>query len=137
MSGNNTRASLLSGLRTGGVRPGPVNTMPQTAALGGSFQPPRFASTHHQSTPFDDAPNDMNSFAGMRYSAPMTAALDGRAPRFQQQQQQQMQLMQQAQMAAMAGMPGMGMQGMMNSVDPAQAQLLHLQLMQAMVSFEK
>jgi hypothetical protein len=61
----------------------------------------------------------------------MTASLDGRAPRFQQQQQQQMQLMQQAQMATMAAMPGM--QGMLNSVDPAQAQILHLQLMQAMV----
>jgi hypothetical protein len=129
MSGNNTRASLLSGLRTGGVRASPGPVMPQTAALGGSFQPPRFAATHHQSTPFDDSQNDMNSFAGMRYSAPMTAALDGRAPRFQQQQQQQMQFMQQAQLAAMTGMPGM-----LNSVDPAQAQLLHLQLMQAMVS---
>jgi hypothetical protein len=131
MSGNNTRASLLSGLRTGGVRTGPAN-MPQTAAIGGSFQPPRFVSTHNQSTPFDDVPNDMNSFAGMRYSAPMTAALDGRAPRFQQQQQQQMQIMQQAQMAAMAGMQGM--QGMINSVDPAQAQLLQMQLMQAMIA---
>lgn len=131
MSGNNTRASLLSGLRTGGVRASPGPAMPQTAALGGSFQPPRFAATHHQPGPFDDSQNDMSSFAGMRYSGPMTAALDGRAPRFQQQQQQ-MQLMQQAQMVAMAGMPGM--QGMLNSVDPAQAQLLHLQLMQAMIA---
>lgn len=129
MSGNNTRASLLSGLRTGGVRASPGPVMPQTAALGGSFQPPRFAATHHQPAPFDDSQNDMNSFAGMRYSAPMTAALDGRAPRFQQQQQQQMQFMQQAQLAAMTGMPGM-----LNSVDPAQAQLLHLQLMQAMIA---
>ncbi|KIM27591.1 hypothetical protein M408DRAFT_16638 [Serendipita vermifera MAFF 305830] len=128
MSGNNSRASLLSGLRTGGVRPGPVN-MPQTAAIGGSFQAPRFTAAHHQSTPFDDSQSDMNSFAGMRYAPPMTAALDGRAPRFQQQQQQQMQLMQQAQLAAMSGMPGM-----MNSVDPAQAQLLQLQLMQAMIA---
>jgi len=131
MSGNNTRASLLSGLRTGGVRASPGPVVPQTAALGGSFQPPRFAATLHQPTPFDDTPNNVTSFAGMRYPAPMTAALDGRAPRFQQQQQQQMQLMQQAQLAAMTGIPGM--QGMMNSVDPAQAQLLQLQLMQAMV----
>lgn len=103
--------------------------MPQTAAIGGSFQAPRFTAAHHQSTPFDDSQSDMNSFAGMRYAPPMTAALDGRAPRFQQQQQQQMQLMQQAQLAAMSGMPGM-----MNSVDPAQAQLLQLQLMQAMIA---
>jgi hypothetical protein len=117
MSSNN-RASLLAGLRTVRSGSGPV---PHTAALGGSFQQtaPRFGNNLHQSSVFDDA--DFAQYA----APPMTAALDGRAPRFQQQQQQYMG---QPQIPGFGGMPGM--QG---SFDPAQAQFLQLQLMQAMV----
>ncbi|KAG9056536.1 hypothetical protein FS842_010373 [Serendipita sp. 407] len=123
MSSANNRASLLSGLRTGGVRP-------QTAALGGSFQPPRFTSGLHQSTLYE---NVAENSSGYEYgNMPMTAALDGRAPRFQQQQQQQYEqqfLMQQAQLSAVNGVPN----GLLNAMDPVQSQFLQLQLMQAMV----
>ena len=122
---------LLSGLRTGGVRPN-GHTMPQTAAIGGSFQAPRFASHHQQAPLFEENIDDMNNpYANLSYGMPMTAALDGRAPRFQQQQQLQF-LQQQARMAVLNG--NHGMNGMMNPIDPAQAQLLQLQMMQAMVS---
>ncbi|CAG7849462.1 SubName: Full=Uncharacterized protein {ECO:0000313/EMBL:CCA67269.1} [Serendipita indica DSM 11827] len=132
MSSANNRASLLSGLRTGGVRTSPI---PQTAAIGGSFQPPRFASGLHHQTVYEDALDNQNPY---QYGVPMTAAIDGRAPRFQQQQhqahqqqqQQQQLLLQQAQLAAMGGMPGM----QLNPMDPMQSQLLQLQLMQAMVA---
>lgn len=117
---------LLSGLRTGGVRPTPGPVMPQTAAIGGSFQPSRFASSHQQPASFEENLDDMNPYANPSYGMPMTAALDGRAPRFQQQQQQQFQLMQQQARLAALGNP----HGMM---DPAQAQFMQLQLMQAMV----
>lgn len=118
MSAANNRASLLSGLRT--VRSGSGPTVPHTAALGGSFQqsPPRFANTHHQATVFDD------DYAPQYAAPPLTAALDGRAPRFQQQQQQ---FMPQSQMGAFGGMQG--------AFDPSQAQFLQLQLMQAMVRY--
>ncbi|KAG8861112.1 hypothetical protein FRB91_009912 [Serendipita sp. 411] len=123
MSSANNRASLLSGLRTGGVRP-------QTAALGGSFQPPRFTNGLHQATLYE---NVAENSSGYEYgNMPMTAALDGRAPRFQQQQQQQYEqqfLMQQAQLSAVNGVPN----GLLNAMDPVQSQFLQLQLMQAMV----
>ena len=134
MSSTNNRASLLSGLRTGGVR---TSSIPQTAAIGGSFQPPRFSSGLHHQTVYEDGLDNQNPY---QYGMPMTAAIDGRAPRFhqqqqqaqqqqqqhQQQQQQQQLFLQQAQLAAMGGMQ-------LNPMDPLQSQLLQLQLMQAMV----
>jgi hypothetical protein len=122
---------LLSGLRTGGVRASAGPTMPQTAAINGSFQAPRFASHHQQQALFEENIDDMNSYANLSYGMPMTAALDGRAPRFQQQQQLQF-LQHQARLAVLNG--NNNMNGMMNPIDPAQAQLMQLQLMQAMVS---
>lgn len=122
---------LLSGLRTGGVRPTAGPTMPQTAAIGGSFQPPRFASPHQQPALFEENIDDMNPYANLSYGMPMTAAIDGRAPRFQQQQQLQF-LQHQARLAVLNG--NNGMNGMMNPIDPAQAQFMQLQLMQAMVA---
>lgn len=125
MSQSNNRASLLSGLRTGGVRSASGPIMPHTAAPGGSFNIPRFASASHPPAIYEDA-NDGPDFGGQaahysgfhHYGAPMTAGFNDRAPRFQQQQQEQ--FFRQAQFA-------MGM----NPVE--QAQLLQMQMMQAMV----
>jgi hypothetical protein len=130
MSQSNNRASLLSGLRTGGVRSASGPMMPHTAAPGGSFNIPRFASASHPPAIYEDA-SDGPDFGGQalhysgfnHYGGPMTAGFNDRAPRFQQQQvmqqQQQEQFFRQAQFA-------MGI----NPVD--QAQLLQMQMMQAM-----
>jgi len=92
----NPRASLLSGLRTGGVRSASA-AVPHTAAPGGSFNVPRFASQLHSSV-FPEEDDDQmaqvppqNVFA--HHSAPrmpMTAAVDGPDNRFTQQQQRGM-----------------------------------------------
>jgi hypothetical protein len=88
----NPRASLLSGLRTGGVR----STVPQTAAPGGSFHIPRLPL--HSST-FPEEDDDQmvqvpaqNTFANhpAARTMPMTAAVDGPDNRFTQQQQRGM-----------------------------------------------
>lgn len=93
----NQRASLLSGLRTGGVR-APSNPLaaPHTAAPGGSFNVPRFssASLSHQHFPEEEEDQytempPQHSYANqaaMRHQAPMTAAVDGSNNRFMQQQ---------------------------------------------------
>lgn len=90
----NPRASLLSGLRTGGVRSTSA-TVPHTAAPGGSFNVPRFASQLHSSV-FPEEDDDQivdvpgqTIFASRQVPrAPMTAAVDGPDNRFTQQQQQ-------------------------------------------------
>ena len=52
---SNSRASLLSGLRTGGVRSASQpSIVPHTAAIGGSFNVPRFASFSQQHFPEED-----------------------------------------------------------------------------------
>lgn len=93
----NQRASLLSGLRTGGVRtasnPMPV---PHTAAAGGSFHVGRFASNSLSQQHFPEEEEDayvelpqQHAFApqrGMQHQAPMTAAVEGASNRFMQQQ---------------------------------------------------
>ena len=86
------RASLLSGLRTGGVRTG----VPHTAAVGGSFNiPSRFASGAYNQQSFgeeDDQLSDMlshNMYINPQqrvYQPPITAAVDGGANRFSHQQ---------------------------------------------------
>jgi hypothetical protein len=88
----NSRASLLAGLRTGGVRSAST-TMPHTAAPGGSFNVPRFASQHHSVFPEEeDEPTDMQSqpvfsnVNGVNRTIPMTAAVDSPNNRFSQQQ---------------------------------------------------
>ncbi|KAJ7699874.1 hypothetical protein B0H17DRAFT_1195909 [Mycena rosella] len=91
----NPRASLLSGLRTGGVRSTSAS-VPHTAAPGGSFNVPRFASQLHSSV-FPEEDDDQivdvpahNAFASHHAPRmPMTAAVDGPDHRFTQQQQQQ------------------------------------------------
>jgi len=86
----NPRASLLSGLRTGGVRSvsGPMANLPYTAAPGGNFSVPRLAS-YHPSFPEEDEDEigDMpskNHYSNAGTDRPMTAAVDG--ARFSQQQ---------------------------------------------------
>ncbi|KAF7355141.1 hypothetical protein MSAN_01429800 [Mycena sanguinolenta] len=88
----NSRASLLSGLRTGGVRSTSA-TVPHTAAPGGSFNVPRFASQLHSSVfPEEDDDQivdvpDQPVFANRQgHRVPMTAAVDGPDNRFAQQQ---------------------------------------------------
>ncbi|KAJ7228858.1 hypothetical protein GGX14DRAFT_615513 [Mycena pura] len=88
----NPRASLLSNLRTGGVR----STVPHTAAPGGSFNVPRIASGL-QSSIFPEEADDQivegpTQTMFVNHTPPrmpMTAAVDGPDNRFTQQQQQQ------------------------------------------------
>lgn len=90
---SNHRASLLSGLRTGGVRSTSTN-VPHTAAVGGSFAIPRFASSNIQQPfqeEYEDSFGDMPSthayanYTGNGFhNGLMTAAVDG--PGFSQQQ---------------------------------------------------
>ncbi|OSX59218.1 hypothetical protein POSPLADRAFT_1059423 [Postia placenta MAD-698-R-SB12] len=96
----NPRASLLAGLRTGGVRSasGPTGHVPQTAAPGStSFNIPRMVSTPHNDMMYpteeeDEFPDTMGQNLYVRNNAsrpqqhPMTAAVDGAANRFSQQQ---------------------------------------------------
>ncbi|KAF8076172.1 hypothetical protein FPV67DRAFT_401489 [Lyophyllum atratum] len=86
------RASLLSGLRTGGVR-STSSSIPHTAAPGATFHVPRFAS-HHHSSPFPEDEEDQlaemsqqsvfTGHPGAR-AMPMTAAVDGPNNRFASQ----------------------------------------------------
>ncbi|THV03306.1 hypothetical protein K435DRAFT_651452 [Dendrothele bispora CBS 962.96] len=87
----NSRASLLSGLRTGGVRSSSAS-IPHTAAPGGSFNVPRFTSSQsHSVFPEEDddqvaeIPNNLYLNVHSR-NHPMTAAVDGPNNRFSQQQ---------------------------------------------------
>lgn len=136
-SAPSSRASLLAGLRTGGVRSASQPAVPQTAAPGGSFNVPRLASFSGQHIPEDEADElaDMVSHnlhlnGGRRMMQPMTAsAADGMGNRFQMQQQQAVLLQMAAQRAALNGIPLGGMNGM--GVDPVQAQAqLQMQVMQ-------
>lgn len=117
----NSRAALLSGLRTGGVRSvsGPV---PHTAAPAGTFNIPRYSPPMHSGAfpEEEDELADMvspnmyihnNANANYMQQHPMTAAVDGASNRFAQQQ-------------------GMGM-SVGGYMDPqAQMQALQLQMMQ-------
>ncbi|KAJ6519612.1 hypothetical protein C8R45DRAFT_952096 [Mycena sanguinolenta] len=90
MSANTNRASLLSGLRTGGVRS--AANIPHTAAPGATFNIPR-VSSRLQSSVFpeedEEAHYAQNVFMnrGGNRTMPMTAAVDGPNNRFLQQQQ--------------------------------------------------
>ena len=123
MAQSNNRASLLSGLRTGGVRSASGPIIPHTAAPGASFNFTRFASASHPPAIYEDTSDGLDfggqtlQYGGFNpYGGPMTAGFNDRAPRFQQQQQEQ--LLRQAQLDAMG---------------VHQTQLLQMQMMQAMV----
>lgn len=98
----NPRASLLSGLRTGGVRStsGPTHNFPHSAAPGASFNVTRFASqaynnNNNGNSYYPDESDDLadmlaqnmyiQSAAPRMHQPPMTAAVDG-INRFSQQQ---------------------------------------------------
>lgn len=86
------RASLLAGLRTGGVRSTPaVPVLPHTAAPSGSFNVPRFPPQHNASFFPEEDEDDFvqelphqNTFNNR--NLPMTAAVDGPNNRFSHQQ---------------------------------------------------
>ncbi|KAJ3761683.1 hypothetical protein EV360DRAFT_80040 [Lentinula raphanica] len=86
---SNSRASLLSGLRTGGVRSTSAS-IPHTAAPGGSFNIPRIVShanagTLNEEQDYLPEMTSLNSYPnGNRI--PLTAAVDGPNNRFSQQQ---------------------------------------------------
>jgi hypothetical protein len=91
------RASLLAGLRTGGVRSASMAGVPHTAAPGVSFNiPSRYASAAYNQQVIseeDDQLSDMfsqnmciNAQQQRVYQPPNTAAVDGGANRFVQQQ---------------------------------------------------
>lgn len=145
---HNHRAALLNGLRTGGVRSNSMSA-PHTAAPGGSFNIPRFASTTIQQSFFPEE-DDMdqvgelfsqnlyvhnnnavnnNGFSAIASSArPLIAAVDNPNNRFIQQQ--------------MAGQRGLNPNsvpfspayphGSQPQVTPAEAQLHAYQQMQLM-----
>ncbi|KAG1874648.1 hypothetical protein DFJ58DRAFT_721645 [Suillus subalutaceus] len=89
---SNNRASLLNGLRTGGVRSTSMSG-PHTAALGGSFNVPRFASNQHSLFVEEEDGMDevaelfsQNMYINNQATRPLTAAVDGPNNRFVQQQ---------------------------------------------------
>ena len=116
-----TRASLLDGLRTGGVRSAsnPMANVPHTAAPGGSFNISRHVSTGYIDPIVREEEDELADMVTQnlyingsqhRYQQPMTAAVDGATNRFAQQQL-------------------MGVSG--GYMDPqAQMQALQLQMMQ-------
>ncbi|KAG8747927.1 hypothetical protein FRC10_010546 [Ceratobasidium sp. 414] len=135
----NNRASLLANLRTGGVRSASGVNVPHTAAPGGSFQIPRFASQAHgygNGAIYEDDEDllaaQMQQMAfggnsamgprGMMNGAPMTASLAD-PNRFQQQQQQLMMM----QMLQNQGAMGGGFNGALGGLN-AEQQALQLQL---------
>lgn len=98
---SNNRASLLAGLRTGGVRSASTH-IPHTAAPGGSFNIQRFASQHHHQSVFPEEDEDdfiadmppqevyVNKHFSPNRQMPVTAAVDGPNNRFSQHQQRGM-----------------------------------------------
>ncbi len=89
------RASLLAGLRTGGVRSNPITGVPHSAAGAAFSIPSRFAPATYNQQSFgeeDDQLSDMLSHnmninpQQRVYQPPNTAAVDGGANRFAQQQ---------------------------------------------------
>jgi len=86
----NPRASLLAGLRTGGVRSTstPLANVPHTAAPGGIFNAPRFTSQNGQILLQQEESEDqvIEAPSNNPFSGATTAAVDGPNNRFTQQQ---------------------------------------------------
>ncbi|KAI0637837.1 hypothetical protein C8Q77DRAFT_1214822 [Trametes polyzona] len=133
----NPRASLLAGLRTGGVRSasGPV---PHTAAPSGTFNIPRIIAPNQEDNFYppeeeDELSNMMSQNLyiqnGRARQAPLTAAVDGIPNRFQQQQQQAMNVN-----GGMQFNPLMSPAMAQNQLQQVQLQLMQMELarMQAM-----
>jgi len=90
---SNPRASLLAGLRTGGVRSSSM-TGPYTAGPNGAFNVNRYPSQQYyeeeEEDQFYELPDNTayhNGYGGAG-AHPMTAAVDGHNNRFNHQQQQ-------------------------------------------------
>jgi hypothetical protein len=87
----NHRASLLNGLRTGGVRSASAN-LPHTAAPGATFNVPRFPShsnpNNNSYAEEDDQLADIPQHLFNNRNQPMTAAVDGNNHFTHQQQSQ-------------------------------------------------
>jgi len=82
----NNRASLLAGLRTGGVRSSSLN-VPHTAAPSGSFNVSRYQHQHHHPTNVfpeeeEDQLAEIPQQSVYNRNIPMTAAVDGPNNRF-------------------------------------------------------
>ncbi|EPQ59903.1 hypothetical protein GLOTRDRAFT_11424, partial [Gloeophyllum trabeum ATCC 11539] len=128
----NPRASLLSGLRTGGVRSSsnPMQNVPHTAAPGGSFNVPRFNAAVYPPEEEEDEISDMvaqnlyiNPGNYVNRRQPLTAAVDGPNNRFSQQQGN----MQMNNGGYPMSATGFGVQGMQAQ---AQAQAIQMQMVQ-------
>ncbi|KAF5333664.1 hypothetical protein D9611_002218 [Ephemerocybe angulata] len=86
----NNRASLLAGLRTGGVRSSSLN-VPHTAAPTGQFNVPRIVSYNNPNVYYEEEEDQFNDIPVPQpmynnRAMPMTAAVDGSNNRFAQQQ---------------------------------------------------
>jgi hypothetical protein len=81
VSQQNNRASLLAGLRTGGVRSTSAN-VPHTAAPGATFNFPRFAP-HDEESEYNSEPQDIYVPNRIR-QGPITSAVDGTRFLYQQ-----------------------------------------------------
>ncbi|KAF9779495.1 hypothetical protein BJ322DRAFT_1013266 [Thelephora terrestris] len=112
VSQQNNRASLLAGLRTGGVRSTSAS-VPHTAAPGATFNFPRFA-THDEESEYNFEPQDVYVQNRIR-QGPITSAVDGN--RFLYQQSTSSQINPNA-------------QPFTPSVNVQQAQSLQMQMMQ-------
>jgi hypothetical protein len=135
----NHRASLLSGLRTGGVRSasGPM-AIPHTAAPSGTFNIPRVMSSSYANG--SHYPEESDGFMGQqaaatyaapkRYQPPMTAAVDGSNNRFLQQQAAAAAAAQSVMQGAMPVSPAFGGSPQAQAQAQMQAQALQMQMMQ-------
>jgi hypothetical protein len=131
----NPRASLLAGLRTGGVRSTSLSNVPHTAAPGGSFNIHRYPSVSHydqfveEPEEIDEIPDIQDISFSSRYNrvsqAPMTSAVDG--PRFSYQQSS-------APRAMNGGNPfGPGMGNSQVQVQAFQMQLMQMEIIRLQV----
>ncbi|KIJ56511.1 hypothetical protein M422DRAFT_40137 [Sphaerobolus stellatus SS14] len=134
-SAPSNRASLLAGLRTGGVRSvSQPHQLPHTAAPTGSFHIPRYVSANHSANYFpeeDDEDDELAELAAQNLNIhhnprhggiPMTAGAADGAMMYQQQQQQLLLRQFAAQRAATGS-------GMYPDQAEMQAQMMQMELL--------
>ncbi|KZV75419.1 hypothetical protein PENSPDRAFT_673853 [Peniophora sp. CONT] len=137
----NQRASLLSGLRTGGVRSTSVN-VPHTAAPGATFNVPRFASaSYNNNNIYDDEEDELAEMVNQKMyfnnqpprmqAPPLTAAVDGSHNRFSQQQMRGGQYMHGGMNAMQAQVQAQQQQQQALQMQMMQLEMLRLQALQA------
>jgi hypothetical protein len=137
------RASLLAGLRTGGVRSTSAS-IPHTAAPGGSFNinaPPFAPNSLHHSFEDDDefgdgAPISQNPFVtAATRQMPMTAAVDGANNTFSQQQSSDLRGMNPNSAPFNPASPNVNGLPSSTDVQALQMQMMQLEIMRLQVSF--